>query len=77
MVRLYVNGKHKFIGHEQLSYEQVVGIANEDRLIPMESLHTVTYSYRNQDRKPGSLAPGESVIVFDEMVFNAHITDRA
>ena len=78
MVRLIVNGKHKFVGFDKLSYEQVVGIANEDRPIPWEGLHTVTYSYRNQDRKGGSLIPGgPAVEVFDEMVFNAHVTGNS
>jgi hypothetical protein len=46
--------------------------------VPWEGLHTVTYSYRKQDRKGGSLIPGgDPVEVFDEMVFNAHVTDGA
>jgi hypothetical protein len=76
MVRLIVNGKHKFVGFTRLSHEQVVTIANEDRPTPWNGLHTVTYRYRDA-RPAGELAPGESVDVADEMVFNAHATGNA
>jgi hypothetical protein len=74
---IIVNGKHKHVSLEQISYEQAVAIANEDRPTPWTGLHTVTYSYLRQNLKGGSLAPGESAPVHNDMVISAMVTSGA
>lgn len=73
---IIVNGKHKHVCLEQISYEQIVGIANEDRVVPCNTLHTVCYSYRRQSQG-GELTSGQSVVVTDDLVVTALTTDRA
>lgn len=69
-ITLTVNGRTKTLNVEELSYEDIVGLANTGR----KALHTVVWVGGGRE---GSLCPGQAVRVCNGMHITALVTDNA
>ena len=74
---IVVNGREKTVEEEELTFDQVVGLAFNDP--PTGEFICFTITYRNAGgRKPeGTLIEGESVKVRDGTVINVTVTDKS
>lgn len=72
---IIVNGREKVVTEKELSFAQVVALAN----LPSgpNIVYTVTYR-RGEGHKPeGTLVEGETVKIKDGMIFNVTATDKS
>ena len=74
---IVVNGREKTVEEEELTFDQVVGLAFDDP--PTGEFICFTITYRNAGgRKPeGTLVEGEVVKVRDGTIFNVTVTDKS
>ena len=74
---IIVNGRERTVEDEELTFDQVVGLAFEDP--PTGEYICFTITYRNAGgRKPeGTLVEGEVVKVKDGTIFNVTVTDKS
>ena len=74
---IVVNGRKKTVEEEELTFDQVVGLAFDDP--PTGEFICFTITYRNAGgRKPeGTLVEGESVKLRDGTVINVTVTDKS
>lgn len=73
-----INARPHEVDAKELSYEDVVNLAY-DNAPPTGAnvIITVTYSRGHDDKKDGSLLPGDRVKVKNKMVFDVSATDRS
>ena len=75
-VTIVVNGRSKVVLKEELTFEEVVALAEGLPSGP-NVIYTVVYR-KGEDKKPqGTLVAGESVKVKNGMVFNVTATDKS
>lgn len=75
-VTIVVNGRSKVVLTEELTFEEVVALAEGLPSGP-NVIYTVVYR-KGEDKKPqGTLVAGESVKVKNGMVFNVTATDKS
>lgn len=74
---IVVNGRKKTVEEEELTFDQVVGLAFENP--PTGKYICFTITYRNAGgRKPeGTLIEGQLVKVRDGTIFNVSVTDKS
>lgn len=75
-VTIYVNGRPKSWTERNISFDQVVNLA-ENNSGNGNKAYTVTYSKGPKDNPEGELAKGDVVCVTNEMEFNATATDKS
>lgn len=76
-ITIIVNGREKEVTGKEITYEQVVNLAFDNNPPVGEFIViTVTFS-KGEDRKEGSLQPGDTVKIKDGMVFNVTATDKS
>jgi hypothetical protein len=73
-VTIIVNGLEKEVAKEDISFTEVVALAN----LPSNpnTIFTVTYR-RGEGNKEGTLVEGETVKVKEGMIFNVSATDKS
>jgi hypothetical protein len=75
-VTIVVNGRSKVVLTEELTFEEVVALAEGLPSGP-NVIYTVVYR-KGEDKKPqGTLVAGESVKVKNGMIFNVTATDKS
>lgn len=74
-VTIIVNGREKVVPKDELSFEEIVGLAN----LPTGENFTYTVTYRRgpDPRPEGSLVAGQTIKVKNGMIFNATATDKS
>lgn len=73
---IIVNGREKVVTTKEISFAQVVALAN----LPSgpNIVYTVTYRRGGEGNKPeGTLVEGETVKVKEGMIFNVTATDKS
>lgn len=74
---IIVNARDKQVEGKSITYEEVVNLAFDDNPPAGEFIViTVTFS-KGDDRKEGSLQPGDTVKIKDGMIFNVTATDKS
>ncbi len=76
-VQIVVNGREYTVPKEEITFEEVVGLAFDNPPSGPNIVITVTYRRGQGDKPEGSLMPGQSVKVKDGMVFNVTATDKS
>jgi hypothetical protein len=76
-VTIIVNGREKTVEKTDLTYEEVVALAFNPPPTGDNILITVVYRRGHGDKPEGSLTPGGTVKVKDEMIFDVTATDRS
>ena len=76
-VTIMVNGREKTVEKTDLTYEEVVALAFNPPPTGDNILITVVYRRGHGDKPEGSLTPGGTVKVKDEMIFDVTATDRS
>ena len=74
---IIVNGRPVVFNQDEISYEQVVGLAFEVPPAGPNTMITVTYRRGHGNKPDGTLVSGQTVKVKDEMIFNAIATDKS
>ncbi|MCY3576495.1 MAG: multiubiquitin domain-containing protein [bacterium] len=74
---IVVNGRWFKVPGELITYEEVVQLAFEVPPVGEYIVYTVTYRGGSRPKPEGSLAPGQSIKVRPEMVFNVTATDKS
>lgn len=75
---IVVNGQRKTVTSSEVSFEQVVALAYDGDPPTGENWHfTVNYRRGPGNRPQGSLVPGSSVKVKEDMIFNVIATDKS
>ncbi|SMD25563.1 multiubiquitin domain-containing protein [Lentzea albidocapillata] len=72
-----VNGRTKIVTTDELTFEEVVGLAYDPVPSGPNWVFTVTYRRGHGNKPEGTLAPGESVKVKKGMIFNVTATDKS
>jgi hypothetical protein len=75
-VRIVVNGRKKVISDKELSFDEVLALADGLPSGPY-IVYTITYRRGHGNKPEGTLAEGESVRVKDGMIFNVTATDKS
>lgn len=75
-VMIVVNGREKEVSHKELSFNEVVALAEGLPSGPY-IVYTITYRRGHGNKPEGTLAEGESVKVKDGMIFNVTATDKS
>lgn len=73
---IVVNGREKVVSHRDLSFNEVVALAEGLHTGP-NVVYTITYRRGHGNKPEGTLAEGGSVKVKDGMVFNVRATDKS
>jgi hypothetical protein len=74
-ITIIVNGRPVQVTKQELTFEEIVGLAN---LVSGPNIvYTVTYSRGEGNKPQGTLVAGESVKIKDGMVFNVTATDKS
>lgn len=76
-VTIIVNGREKTVEKTDLTYDEVVALAFNPPPTGDNILITIVYRRGHGDKPEGSLTPGGSVKVKDEMIFDVTATDRS
>ena len=76
-VTIIVNGREKTVEKTDLTYDEVVALAFNPPPTGDNILITIVYRRGHGDKPEGSLTPGGSVKVKDEMIFDVTSTDRS
>lgn len=76
-VTIVVAGSPHVVEKEKLSYAEVVKLAHPDYPQHPEITYSVTYKKGPNSNHEGILAPGGSVMVKDDMVFNVSRTGQS
>lgn len=72
-----VNGREKKVTTDELSYDQVVNLAFNDKP-PTGPNIVITVTYRNaEDNKQGTLVAGQTVEIRNGTIFNVTATDKS
>lgn len=73
---IVVNGREKVITDDELSFDEVVGLADG---LPSGPLicYTITFRRGRGNKPEGTLVEGETVRVKDGMIFNVTATDKS
>lgn len=74
---IVVNGRRVKVPGVSISYEEVVRIAYGDTPFGDKTEFTVTYRRGKRPKPQGTLAPGTSVKLSSEMVFNVTPADKS
>jgi hypothetical protein len=73
--RIFVNTKEKQVGERELSFEQIVELAQP---LPSGPNYEYTIDYRRAAKKEkGELMPGESVEIKNGTIFDVTATDKS
>ena len=72
---IFVNGVAEDWRHKEINYEQVVKLAFPNGPFGGNIRYSVTWT--KPDGQEGSLRPGKSVDVVDEMIFDVRNTDKS
>jgi hypothetical protein len=75
--RIVVNAREAFVESRRLSYEQVVALAFDPVPVGPDVIFTVTYRKGPHRNPKGTLAPGESVLIKNGMIFVVTQTNRS
>lgn len=75
--RIIVNAREVFVESRLLSYDQVVALAFNPVPVGPDIIFTVTYRKGPRQNPKGTLAPGESVLVKNGMIFVVTQTNRS
>lgn len=75
--RIVVNAREVFVESRHLSYEQVVALAFNPVPVGPDIIFTVTYRKGPRQNPKGTLAPGESVVIKNGMIFVVTQTNRS
>ena len=73
---IVVNARKKEWREKEITFEQVTKLAFEVPPYGENTLYTVTYK-RGPDGREGSMLPGDSVKVKNEMIFNVTATYKS
>ena len=74
---IIVNGRPNKVSREEVTFDEIVGIAYPDGGRGPTIAYTVTYYTGAGDKPEGGLTEGESTKVMDGTVFNVTRTDRS
>lgn len=72
-----VNGRERTVIEEELSFQQVAGLAYDPVPSGPNIVITMTYRRGHGNKPEGSLLPGDTVKVKKGMVFNVSVTDKS
>ncbi len=74
-VNIIVNGRQKTVAKTELSFDEIVSLAE----LPTgpNMFYTVTYRRGEGNKPEGTLVQGESVRVKEGMIFNVTATDKS
>lgn len=75
-VTIIVNGRPKAVAAKELSFDQVVALADNLPSGP-NVMFTVTYGKGPDPKHEGSLVEGQTVKIKNGMVFNVTATDKS
>ena len=75
--RLIVNAREVFVESRRLTYDQVVALAFNPAPVGPDIIFTVTYRKGPRQNPKGSLAPGETVVIKNGMIFVVTQTNRS
>jgi hypothetical protein len=75
--RIVVNAREVFVESRRLSYDQVVSLAFNPMPVGTDIIFTVTYRKGPRQNPKGTLAPGESVVIKNGMIFVVTQTNRS
>jgi hypothetical protein len=75
-VTIIVNGRPKETTEKELTFEDLIELAYENPPSGPNVMFTITFA-KGEGNKSGTLAPGESVKVKNDMVFGVTATDRS
>jgi hypothetical protein len=73
---IYVNTRPHDVAKDEISYLEVVQLANPGVVIGEDTIATVAYR-RGNGNKEGTLVAGQSVKVKEGMIFDVHVTTRS
>jgi len=77
-ITIIVNAQRKTVDDREISFEQVVSLAYDGHPPTGDNWEfTVTYRHGPAENRQGSLLPGGSVEIKDEMIFNVTATDKS
>ena len=75
--RIVVNAREVFVESRRLSYDQVVSLVFNPVPVGPDIIFTVTYRKGPRQNPKGTLAPGESVVIKNGMIFVVTQTNRS
>ena len=75
--RIVVNAREVFVESRRLTYEPVVALAFNPVTTGPDVIFTVTYRKGPRQNPKGTLAPGESVVIKNGMIFVVTQTNRS
>jgi hypothetical protein len=72
---IIVNGREKVVATKELSFAEIVGLAN----LPSgpNIVYTVTYRRGEGNKPEGTLVEGDNVKIKEGMIFNVTATDKS
>ena len=74
---IIVNGRQKTVTGKDISFEELVALAfNNNPPTGENVVITVTFS-KGEDAKQGTLLPGDTVKIKEDMVFNVTATNKS
>lgn len=78
-VIITVNGKRIHCKDATITYRAVVGLALEKPFdkVPRDKVYSVTYHHGSPSKPSGTLAKGETVVLYEGMIFNVADTSSA
>jgi len=77
-VTIVINGQQKVVTTRELTFEQVVSLANDGNPPTGDNwVFTVTYRRGHGEKPQGSLVAGGTVKVKEGMIFNVSATDKS
>lgn len=74
---IVVNGEQNEVTGRRHTFEEIVKLAFDDALFSDTIAYTITYKRGPNQNREGTLVPGESVFVTNEMLFNVVRTDKS
>jgi hypothetical protein len=74
---IVVNGRQQTVTADELSYDEVVRLADPNPPTGPDVLISVTYRRGTGAKPEGTLSPGQSVALKDGMIFDVVITNKS
>ena len=72
---IIVNGRKKMVQGDEVSFDQVVLFAFDEK--KPDTAYTVTYKHGPKNNQEGSMSEGDKVDIKNGMIFNVTPTDKS
>ena len=76
-ITIIVNGREKTVEGREVTFDQIVVLAFDNRPTGEFVCFTITYRHGRGNRPQGTLVEGGTVLINDGMIFNVTATDKS